>query len=169
MEIILIIAGVIIFIFIIGGISNNRPVEDWSDEKLIRMLPKLQHARSAAMNASNHGHFQRHNEKIEEIEKEIERRVELVIKQNRSKSLKEISMNLMSQGKIEQAGIVPHIMSNKTNEKIAEIQGSKNCSREAANTIMSEMIMKEQQELVKSGVSEDFSGEMAYRKIIGLG
>ena len=169
MEIALIIAGIIIFIFIIGGMSNNRPVEDWTDEKLIRMLPKLQHARSTAMNVSNHEQAKGQDDKIKEVEAEIGRRVESVINRNKDKPLKEISMNLMSQGKSEQAAMVAQLMSNKTNEKLAEIQSSKNCSREEANTIMSEMIMEEQQELFQSGVSEDFSGEMAYRKIVGLG
>jgi hypothetical protein len=55
MEIALVaIAVVAIVIFIVGGMDNNRPVDEWSDEKLARMHEKLVRLASIKIKAGNY-------------------------------------------------------------------------------------------------------------------
>ena len=74
MEIILGIVVIVVIIFIISSIDNNRPVSDWSDEKLHRMHGKAIRASSAAYRAGQSGQGKIYSEKADEISAEINKR-----------------------------------------------------------------------------------------------
>ncbi len=74
MEILIGIIVVAVIIFIIGGIDNDRPVSEWSDEKLIRMREKLQRAASANFDAGNMNAYKKHADKKQEVDNEIVKR-----------------------------------------------------------------------------------------------
>jgi hypothetical protein len=50
MEIVIGIIVIAVIIFVIGGMDNDRPVSEWSDEKLVRMREKLPFAIIACSN-----------------------------------------------------------------------------------------------------------------------
>lgn len=74
MEIILGVIVLAIIIFVVGGIDNDRPVSEWSDEKLVRMREKLQKAASANFDAGNMESYKQHSEKKKEVDNEIIKR-----------------------------------------------------------------------------------------------
>lgn len=74
MEIILIVVGVVVLLFVIGGIDNNRPVTSWSDEKLTRMHDKLIHAARTAQAAGNMEQAKSSLDKANEVKLEVQRR-----------------------------------------------------------------------------------------------
>jgi uncharacterized membrane protein required for colicin V production len=63
MEIVIGIIIIAVIIFIIGGMDNDRPVSEWSDEKLVKMREKLQRAASANMDAGDFSAYKKHSDK----------------------------------------------------------------------------------------------------------
>ena len=77
MEIVIgIVVAIVVIIFMVGGVDNDRPVSKWSDEKLVRMREKLQRAASANFDAGNMNAYKRHTEKKQEVDNEIIKREE---------------------------------------------------------------------------------------------
>lgn len=76
MEIVLIIVGIVVLLWVIGGLDNNRPVQRWSDEKLERMRGKLLHAARTAREAGNLDQASVRLSKAEEVLQEVRRRKE---------------------------------------------------------------------------------------------
>lgn len=74
MEIVLGIIVIAVIIFVVGGIDNDRPVSEWSDEKLVRMRVKLQKAASANFDAGNMDSYKKHADKKKEVDDEIVKR-----------------------------------------------------------------------------------------------
>lgn len=74
MEIVIGIIVIAVIIFVIGGMDNDRPVSEWSDEKLVRMREKLQRAASANFDAGNMDSYKKHADKKQEVDDEIVRR-----------------------------------------------------------------------------------------------
>ena len=74
MEIILGLIVIAIIIFVVGGIDNDRPVSEWSDEKLVRMREKLENAASANFDAKNMVSYKKHTDKKKKINNEIIKR-----------------------------------------------------------------------------------------------
>jgi TPR repeat protein len=87
MEIVLIIIGIVVVILIAGGVDNNRPVSEWSDQKLMRMHGKLLHAARTAQEAGNFAQAQQRADKAAEVEDEIRRRVQSRDSQGNGSSL----------------------------------------------------------------------------------
>lgn len=74
MEFVIGIVVIVVIIFIIGGMANDRPVSEWDDGKLVRMRDKLQTAASANMRAGNHEAYKKHADKKQEVDDEIVKR-----------------------------------------------------------------------------------------------
>lgn len=117
MEVIAIIVVVIVVILAIGSIDNARPVSEWSDDKLIRMYPKLLSAGNASTNpqASNE-----HYKKADEVKREIEKRNFLREANNTMQSLRPAIDEL----------------SNKLASEIQKIMSENHCSMDEAREIM---------------------------------
>lgn len=74
MEIIIgaiVLIGIVLFL---GGLNNNRPVKEWSDDKLMRMHGKLLHTSSMASKANRSDKASELSQKAEEVKNEIIRR-----------------------------------------------------------------------------------------------
>lgn len=67
MEIVNCIIVVAIILFIVSGMDNDRPVSEWSDEKLVRMREKLQRAASANFDAGNMNAYKKHADKKKKL------------------------------------------------------------------------------------------------------
>jgi TPR repeat protein len=78
MEIVIGIIVIAVIIFVIGGMDNDRPVSEWSDEKLVRMREKLQRAASANFDGGNMNSYKKHADKKQEVEDEIFKREKAV-------------------------------------------------------------------------------------------
>lgn len=99
MEIVIGIIVVLVLVFIFGGMANNRPVQDWSDEKLARMHDKLLHVASLQTPLNKGEHYA----KAKEVENEIKRRAEknaATYKDNENIELSESSLVENIQDKI---------------------------------------------------------------------
>lgn len=71
MEIALIaIVALVIVAFVVGGMDNNRPVSEWSDDKLARMHGKLVHLAGIKMKAGDYK-TDKNDLLLEEVKKEI--------------------------------------------------------------------------------------------------
>ena len=71
MEIIIGIAVVVILIFVFGQMSLDKPLKSWSDEELVRRLPKYENLLSTQMQAGAWGKTTETKSKIDEIRSEI--------------------------------------------------------------------------------------------------
>lgn len=81
MEITIAIIAIIVIVLFIGGVDNNRPVKDWSDEKLLRMHNKLLKASSLEYGANNFEKALELSNKAKEVEEEINKRQQGVNKE----------------------------------------------------------------------------------------
>lgn len=71
MEILIAIVVIVAFFFAFGWLSHNRPVNEWSDEKLTTMYPKLLKASQSEVNNLKRGEY---DAKAEEVWNEIQKR-----------------------------------------------------------------------------------------------
>lgn len=71
MEILIGIVVVLVLVFIFGGIANNKPVQEWPDDKLLRMYLKLANAASLQTNLNKRSELY---DKANEVSNEIRRR-----------------------------------------------------------------------------------------------
>lgn len=71
MEIALfVILALVVVAFVVGGIDNNRPVSEWSDDKLSRMHGKLLHLAGLKMQAGDYK-ADKNDLLLDEVKKEI--------------------------------------------------------------------------------------------------
>lgn len=79
----LVIVAVIIFLIgnTIGQKSLDKPLDTWSDDELVRRLPKYHNLLSAQMKAEEYGKTSATSAKIKEIEAEIAKRQRLMVEQ----------------------------------------------------------------------------------------
>ena len=74
MEILIGIAIVVVLVFGFGQMSLDKPVSHWSDEELVRRLPKYEHLLSTQMQAGAWAKTNDTKAKIDEIRAEIVKR-----------------------------------------------------------------------------------------------
>jgi hypothetical protein len=145
MEIVLVIAVILVIALVIGSMDNNRPVSDWSDEKLLRM-----HDKSCE-----------HQEKFNEVGEEIKRRQNAAFSQKSGKSASDLSqqeqMNLMQVAAQRSAALMQETMQNNK------------CTEPEAKKIIASKIDAITQDFIKQGHDPDSANERAIQKILGLG
>ena len=71
MEVVVVIAVVVILIFVFGQLSLDKPLTSWSDEELVRRLPKYEHLLITQMQAGAWAKTTETKSKIDEIRAEI--------------------------------------------------------------------------------------------------
>ncbi|WP_019675178.1 hypothetical protein [Arsukibacterium perlucidum] len=142
MEIVIGIIIVVVILFVLGGMDNNRPVKDWSDDKLNRMHPKLMNARQY--------------EKADEVKKEIERR-------QQERKAEEILNQLPQQGSSEMDML--HKMAANMAKLTQTVMAENSCSEEEANAIISKRIETIEANLKAQGLSEDEVSERALKEL----
>lgn len=71
MEIVIGIAVVVVLIFVFGQMSLDKPVKSWSDEELVRRLPKYENLLSTQIQAGAWDKTTETKSKIDEIRSEI--------------------------------------------------------------------------------------------------
>lgn len=74
MEIVIGIVIVVALVFLFGQMSLDKPVANWSDEELVRRLPKYEHLLSTQMQAGAWAKTNETKAKIDEIRGEIVKR-----------------------------------------------------------------------------------------------
>ncbi len=74
MEIIIGIVIVVALVFVFGQMSLDKPIANWSDEELVRRLPKYEHLLSTQMQAGAWAKTNDTKAKIDEIRAEIVKR-----------------------------------------------------------------------------------------------
>ncbi len=74
MEIIIGIAIVITIVFVFGSMSLDKPIANWSDEELVRRLPKYEHLLSKQAQAGQWAKASETKAKLDEIRTEIVKR-----------------------------------------------------------------------------------------------
>lgn len=74
MEIVIGIVIVIVLVFVFGQMSLDKPIANWSDEELVRRLPKYENLLSTQMQANAWAKTSETKSKIDEIRTEIVRR-----------------------------------------------------------------------------------------------
>jgi hypothetical protein len=161
MEIVLVIAVILVIALVIGSMDNNRPVSDWSDEKLLRMHDKLNKAANAAFMAKDYNKSGEHQEKFKEVGEEIKRRQNAAFSQKSGKSASDLSqqeqMNLMQVAAQRSAALMQETMQNNK------------CTEPEAKKIIASKIDAITQDFIKQGHDPDSANERAIQKILGLG
>lgn len=154
MEIILIVVGIFTAVMIMGGIDNNRPVKDWSTEKLERMLPKLQRVSHGQKSSGNHEKAEEIDQKIAEIAGEMQRRKMLFSMLENS-----LQNGTDASGKAEK--ILVEVNWKSTNE-IRKIQSClRNCYMEEASSILADRVNIRYKQLKNLGYPNETAKERA--------
>lgn len=163
MEILIVIVLVIVVLFILGGMDNNRPVTSWSDDKLHRMQAKLSYAGSAAMSAGQYDSAKKHYDKLEEVKAEIEKR--------KTQQTSDLSLNIKQLNKEEalRPDDMPRligIMGDKMSELTTRIMIKHSCSEAQAGDIISTKIKEMESDLRLKGLSEDQVAEALLKMLL---
>jgi len=143
---------------IIGGIDNNRPVKEWSSEKLERMLPKLQSLASGQMSAGNYEKAKELSDKANEVIAEIGRRRN----QFEPKTAKmAFSQESRKKNEPETPELIK-LINQKSAEQIRYLQScSRNCSTEEAASILADRVEIRFQQLKNLGFPDEPAKERA--------
>lgn len=149
MEVIAIIVVVIVVVLVIGSFDNARPVSEWSDEKLIRMYPKLLRAGNAQTNQQK---ANEHYKKAKEVEQEIKKR------------------NLLREAHNTMQSLRPTIddLSNKLASEIKKITSEKNCSMDEAREILESKIDQAISKYKEQGMTDDQAEKAALKEFLAL-
>lgn len=160
MEIILIIVVVVVIFLVIGGIDNDRPVSDWSDEKLERMLPKLEYAASAQIQARNLDKHNEHKKKAQEVKDEIEKR--------KQAKIEEIGEKTFDPNNTEEFAQLAQIMAEKSMNLLRTTMQENNCSEDEAKVIVANEIETLTKENINAGMNEEEANEKAFNQLLGI-
>lgn len=160
MEIMIVVVIVLVIIFVWGGVDNNRPVKDWSDDKLSRMHGKLIYAATANSKAGNHAKASEHIKKAKEVEEEIENR-----KQRRIKELGDKQFDFNNTADFAE---LARLMAEKSFALLQKTMSEYSCSEDRAKEIVSARIDALTKDYMNKGMSEDDAGEKAMKDILGI-
>lgn len=139
MEIVIWVVIVIAVIFWLGGLDNNRPVKNWSDDKLIRMHPKLLAARQY--------------EKSQEVKEEIERRAELARANALLDTIQPLDIAMMQ------------AMAKNTTILTVKTMEEHSCSEDQARTIIGERMDALKMKYTMQGCDEDTATHNALKEL----
>ena len=73
-TLLIVVVAVVLIILVMGGVDNDRPLSEWSDDKLVRMRVKLGNAANAHFTAQNMNNYKKYADKKVAVENEIIRR-----------------------------------------------------------------------------------------------
>jgi DNA-directed RNA polymerase subunit F len=151
MEIVLIIIGVFVVVLIIGGISNNKPVSEWSDEKLDRMHGKLLRAAQTERAVGN-------TNKAQEVLTEIGKRMQLRDAARDANRIAERMAEPENKKAIED-------LSNKTFEVLNNAMKKHNLTLPEAHEMLSKKIQELELKYLNSGLSPEAATEAAINEL----
>ena len=140
--VIVVIIVIVILIFVFGGMDNNRPVKDWTTEKLIRMHPKLLAANQL--------------DKAKEVLEEVERREE----QKRADEV----VNQMPLPTNDEMAMM-EAMANNNMKLLVKTMDENSCSEDEAKVIVSNKINELEAKYKADGSNDEEATEKALREL----
>ena len=160
MEVLAVIVVIFVIIWILGGADNNRPVSDWSDDKLLRMHRKLLYAASVQAKANKYEKIMEYTNKAKEVAEEIERRKKIKIKELGEKTLDNMTIQEFSE--------LSRLMAEQSLNLIKVTMQTHLCSEEEAMEIISKKIERLTDDYMEQGLSKDDASEKAMQVILGM-
>lgn len=160
MEIVIGIVVLVVIVLFLGGLDNNRSVEQWSDDKLLRMHGKLLHASNMAYKANRPNKALELSQKAEEVKNEITRREKNIGKQY-ANALDD-SFKDMEKWRIKRKEII------ESRKDIIEIQGKseEEYDEELAKKIIKMTILLEDEYMKSHNLTQLEAYEKANKEIL---
>ncbi len=146
---ILIVVGIAIFAFVFGTMDNNRPVANWSSDKLHRMHLKLLKAANAQFKLGNYADSTKYSDKAKEVDAEIKRRGQLLL---------ELVTNVVKDATVATA---------KLKKLIDRAMAENTCNRDQAAAIVSEKLGALSTEYIKQRLNQNDANEKALAQLLG--
>ncbi len=160
MEVLVVVVVIFVIIWILGGADNNRPVSDWSDDKLLRMHGKLLYAASAQAKADNYEKMMEHTNKAKEVAEEIERRKKIKIKELGEKTFDNMTTQEFSE--------LSRLMAEQSLNLIKTTMQKHLCSEEEAMEKISNKIEALTKDYMEQGLNKEDASEKAMQVILGM-
>jgi DNA-directed RNA polymerase subunit F len=147
-----------VVLLVIGGISNSKPVSEWSDEKLDRMHGKLLHAAQTERAVGNTEKSIEHTNKAQEVLTEIGKRMQLRDAARDANRIAERMAEPENKKAMED-------LSKRTFEVLNNVMKKHNLTLPEAHEMLSKKIQELELKYLNSGLSPEAATEAAINEL----